>query len=265
MISVIIPLYNGENTIIAALESVRRQSSAEESFEIIVIDDGSTDCSGEVVEKYMLQHPEMDIIIIRQENKGVSAARNAGLKRASGDYIALLDADDEWLPEKTVRQLKYLRNDDVDFLAARRNGLSINFPYKVKTHLAKITFQKQLIRNETHPSTVIFKARILQNTGYFDPEQRFAEDVQYWLRAVRNNKMFILDENLVIAGSGKRSFGVSGLSSNLYQMYLGYKKNLLDIYNFRWISLWEYVFYRIFYWFKYLVLLLRNFYYRLSS
>ncbi|MEN2435097.1 glycosyltransferase family 2 protein [Weeksellaceae bacterium A-14] len=258
MISVIIPLYNGENTIIAALESVRRQSSAEESFEIIVIDDGSTDCSGEVVEKYMLQHPEMDIIFIRQENKGVSAARNAGLKRASGDYIALLDADDEWLPEKTVRQLKYLRNDDVDFLAALRNGEKIWFPYSLNSrNLARMTLQKLLIRIDGQTSTAIFKRKILENTGYFDERQRYSEDANYWMRISEKNHMYILAENLVKTGGGKKSFGESGLSANLKEMEKGIQKNIREMYLSGRIRLVEYGLYFLFSKLKYGIRLIK--------
>mgnify|MGYP000864375606 CR=1 FL=1 len=244
VISVIIPLYNAENTILAALESVRIQRNVTAVFEIIVINDGSTDRSAQVVKDYISHHPEMNILLISQpQNKGVSAARNAGLKRSSGDFIAFLDADDEWLPEKTEFQLNCLFDHEVDFISCRRNNSVLKFPYAVENGWARITFRKQMLRNEAQPSTVLFKRKILTNTGFFDENQRYAEDVQYWLRISRKNKMYILDKNLVLAGGGKRTFGVSGLSADLYQMHRGYCKNLEDMYRFGWISLSGFIFY----------------------
>lgn len=117
VISVIIPVYNAEESIEKCLDSIKKQTWTGE-FEIIVINDGSTDRSGEILENYRQKNPEMPIQLIHQENGGVSKARNAGLKIAKGDYIALLDSDDEWLPEKTEKQMKYLVNKNfrVDFI-----------------------------------------------------------------------------------------------------------------------------------------------------
>ena len=71
---------------------------------------------------------------------------------------------------------------------------------------------KTLIRNVGPTPTAIFRRKVLENTGYFDENQRFAEDANYWLRISENNKMFVLGKSLVITGSGKKSFGESGLS-----------------------------------------------------
>ncbi|MDR2206774.1 MAG: glycosyltransferase, partial [Flavobacteriaceae bacterium] len=198
-ISVIIPMYNAEKTIIKALDSVKKQTDGIQDFEIIVINDGSTDESKSLIDNYIQNNPEMNILLLNQTNGGVSRARNAGLKIAKGNYIALLDADDEWLPEKIQTQINYFENEkiNIDFLATVRNNHKILFPYKIKNNLAEITFKKLLIRNEAQPSTVIFKKKILENTGYFDENQRYAEDVNFWMRISLKNKMYILNENLV--------------------------------------------------------------------
>ncbi|WP_419868556.1 glycosyltransferase family 2 protein [Chryseobacterium sp. CT-SW4] len=266
MISVVIPLYNAEQTIETALNSIRKQTYPREEFEIIVINDGSTDNSRSVVLNYIKTHPDMNIRMIDQENGGVSRARNTALKAGKGDYFALLDSDDEWLPEKTERQINYFKKEPgIDFLAARRNNSEILFPYKVKSNLAEITFKKLLIRNEAQPSTVIFKRKILENTGYFDDDQRYTEDVNYWLRISLKNQMYILDESLVIAGGGKRTFGSSGLSANLSAMEKGYKKNLKEMYALGNLTALQYFALRIFYKVKYLFLLIRVFYYNNKS
>ena len=88
MISVIIPLYNAENSIEKALNSIKTQTWKGD-FEIIIVNDGSTDTSREVVENYMKDNPQLDILLINQDNSGVSKARHRGLELAEGEYIAL--------------------------------------------------------------------------------------------------------------------------------------------------------------------------------
>ena len=122
MISVIIPLYNAENTILAALDSVKNQEG-DFDFEIMVINDGSTDKSAEKVQQFIDENPQLKIQLIHQENKGVSSARNAGLRSAKGEWIAFLDSDDVWLPHKTKVMMKVLtENPEIDFLVALRNS-----------------------------------------------------------------------------------------------------------------------------------------------
>lgn len=266
MISVIIPFYNAEKTILTSLESVKNQHG-NYTFEIIVINDGSTDTGKEKVENFIKKNPNLNIQLINQENKGVSSARNAGLKIAKGEYIALLDADDEWLPIKTKNQMQYFENKnwDIDFLATARNNSKILFPYKIRNNLAEVTFKKLLIRNEITSPSVIFKKKVLENTGYFDENQHHAEDVNYWMKVSFNNKMYILNESLIIAGKGKRTFGVSGLSANLSGMEKGFRKNIEEMYSLKKINFFQYQILRIFYKAKYLFLLLRQFYYKKMS
>ncbi|WP_312389848.1 glycosyltransferase family A protein [Chryseobacterium sp.] len=267
MISVIIPIYNAERTIVNALNSIKAQTIGVNEFEVIVVNDGSSDESENIVKTYVKENPEMNLQLINQENGGVSKARNIGLKHSKGELVALLDSDDEWHSDKIEKQLNYLNNKslDIDFLASRRNNHKILLPYEVVNNLAEITFSKLLIRNEAQPSTVIFKRKIIENTGFFNDDQRYAEDVNYWMKISKNNKMYILDESLVIAGGGKRTFGVSGLSANLKEMKNGYKRNLKEMYALKYLSLPQYTFYHFFYKAKYLLLLFRQFCYNLNT
>ena len=100
LVSVIIPVYNGARHLHAALESVFAQTYRE--FEVIVVDDGSADDSGAIAQSFP------DVHYIRQENKGVAAARNNGIEVARGEFFAFLDQDDLWTPEKLKIQIDYL-------------------------------------------------------------------------------------------------------------------------------------------------------------
>ena len=255
VISVIIPVYNAEESIEKCLDSIKNQTWKGE-FEIIVINDGSADRSGEILENYRQKNPEMPIQLINQENGGVSKARNTGLKIAKGDYIALLDSDDEWLPEKTEKQMKYLVNQNfrVDFITSLWNDEKVSFPYAIGGNgLVAINLNKLLFKVSGQTSTAIFKKKILGNTGFFDERQRYSEDANFWMRISENNSMFLLPEKLVIAGNGKKSFGFSGLSANLKEMEKGIQKNISEMYQNKRINLLGYIFYFVFSKLKYIV------------
>lgn len=244
MISVIIPVYNAEKSIEKSLISIKNQTW-EGVFEIILVNDGSSDRSKTIIENYQQIHQDQNIILINQENRGVSKARNAAMKIAQGDYIALLDSDDEWLPEKTEKQMKFLENQNIDFITSLWNNENITFPYKLHppNKLVKITLKKLLFKITGQTSTAIFKRKIFENTGFFDENQNYSEDANYWMRISEKNQMYILPEKLVIAGNGKKSFGFSGLSANLKEMEKGIQKNIWEMYQTKRINFPEYLFY----------------------
>jgi glycosyltransferase involved in cell wall biosynthesis len=103
-VSVIIPVYKVEKFVAATIKSVLAQTY--KNFELLIIDDGSPDRSVEICQQFT----DPRIKIIRQENRGVAAARNIGIRQAQGEYIALLDADDLWLPEKLEKHVEHLEN-----------------------------------------------------------------------------------------------------------------------------------------------------------
>ena len=244
MISVIIPVYNAEKSIEKSLISIKNQTW-EGVFEIILVNDGSSDRSKTIIENYQQNHQDQNIILINQENSGVSKARNAAMKIAQGDYIALLDSDDEWLPEKTEKQMKFLENQNIDFISSLWNNENITFPYKLQppNKLVKITLKKLLFKITGQTSTAIFKRKIFENTGFFDENQNYSEDANYWMRISEKNQMYLLPEKLVIAGNGKKSFGFSGLSANLKEMEKGIQKNIWEMYQTKRINFPEYLFY----------------------
>lgn len=246
LVSVIIPMYNAGKTIIRTLDSVKNQKYTGD-FEIIIVDDGSTDQSAELVKTYILENGNLDIRLIQQRNSGVSTARNVGMKEAHGNFIALLDADDEWLPEKTERQMKYFSDPDlkIDFLVSLWNNERLTFPYFIerKTGLVKISLKQLLLKITGQTSTAIFRKEVLQKTGFFDEKQKYSEDANFWMRVTEHYNMMLVPERLVLAGGGKKSFGVSGLSANLKEMEKGIQKNIREMYHSGRISFVEYLFY----------------------
>ncbi|MCT3834385.1 glycosyltransferase family 2 protein [Elizabethkingia anophelis] len=252
-ISVVIPMYNAENTIARALYSVINQTY-EGPFEIIVVNDGSKDSSEEVVNQFINENPGIEIKLIKQKNGGVSKARNTGLKSVSGEYIALLDSDDEWLNNKIELQYPYLYNNVCDFVTCLRNNDKISFPYKLTDNtFAHVTLKKLLIKVVGQTSTALFKSAILEQVGYFDENQKYSEDANYWMKVAKVSKMIILNEKLVITGGGKPSVGFSGLSANILEMERGVQKNIDEMYSLNYINIYEFILFKTFSSIKYLV------------
>ena len=242
LISVIIPCYNSESFIIDALESVKAQSYS--NLEIIIINDGSTDNTKDIVMGFIASNARLNIILIDQLNKGVSAARNAGLRAASGDWIALLDSDDKWLSKKLEKQMAIVTsNPNVDFLGTNRNGeIFDQFIYKKIEALTQIYPRDLFYKMFFFTSTVIFKKEILNTIGYFDEKISFCEDAKFFIQICRRYNCFLLKESLVIAGGGRADYLKNGLSGNLWKMQKGELNNINEGFKTGLINIFEYVF-----------------------
>lgn len=258
MISVIIPMYNSETTILGCIKSVLCQSY-KEKIEIIIVNDGSKDNSQAIVEEIISNNnSDIEIQLINKINGGVSSARNVGLKLAKGNFIALLDSDDEWLPNKLEIQINYLRDKDVDFVCSCRNNEKISFPYKmINKEYAEISLKKLLLKVVGQTSTAVFKRKVLSNTGYFDENQRYSEDANFWMKISVKNRMIILNKSLVITGGGKPAVGFSGLSANFEGMEDGVQKNIREMYNLGNISFVEFQLLHYFSKIKYYIRIIR--------
>ncbi|KIC03532.1 hypothetical protein OA88_03280 [Flavobacterium sp. JRM] len=226
LVSIVIPVYNASNTILNTLESVRNQSY--KGFEIIIVNDGSKDSSEQVINEYISKYPELNINFINQLNGGVSKARNIGMKIARGDLIALLDSDDEWLPNKLERQIHIFdKAPSVDFLGTNRNGEHFqNFFNLHFEELTRISAKNLLWKMFFITPTIIFKRSILNDIGLFDENQNYCEDANYFIKIAIKKECYLLNESLVITGIGKTHFGERGLSSNLWEMQKGEFVNL---------------------------------------
>ena len=192
-VSVIIPSFNRVGLLPRAIDSVLNQVGAvvgechfsvnelgSYKLEVIVIDDGSTDDTGAMMrEKY----PE--VIYLRQDNLGVSAARNAAIKQASGDWIALLDSDDEWLPNKLVEQLSELKKTNLQVCHTEeiwiRNGVRVNQMKKHQKSGGSI-FKHCLALCAMSPSSILLHSSVFEKVGLFDEALPACEDYDLWLR-----------------------------------------------------------------------------------
>jgi glycosyltransferase involved in cell wall biosynthesis len=249
--SVVIPMYNSEKTILNTLSSVKNQSL--QPFETIIIDDGSTDKSADLVEEFIQQNNGINIIFIKKSNGGVSTARNAGMKISKGEWIALLDSDDEWLPNKLERQLEVITGyPNIDFLGTTRNNEKINrILWKKIGPLTRISSRLLLIKFIFVVPTIILRKKIITDIGYFDENQKYAEEGNFFIRICNKYNCYLLNESLVITGSGKPHFGQSGLSANLIEMEKGELKNIKDAFNMHILNVLEFNALRLFSLLKY--------------
>ena len=174
-ISVVIPAYNAERTIVRTLESALAQTLP--PHEVIVVDDGSRDGTPAVVERYAPR-----VRLVRQVNAGPSAARNHGVRVATGDWIALLDSDDAWLPQKLERQAQELGPD-----VALVHCYSID---EIHRFSGELTFDRLWKHNHVGTSTVVMNKELFEQTGGFQEDRKFigAEDYNMWLRLCATGK-----------------------------------------------------------------------------
>ncbi|HCU65321.1 MAG TPA: glycosyl transferase family 2 [Rheinheimera sp.] len=193
-VSVVMPCYNNAAYVRQAVDSVLQQDYP--NIELIVVDDGSTDNSLEVLASYGDR-----IRVIVQPNQGPAAARNNGIRHATGDYIAFLDSDDLWLPGKLSAQLEFLQTNP-DFIAcfcswSVWDGNEIP-AFNQPTAEQRLELQKDksgwlylplLDDSVIHTISVVIKKQIMDSVGFFNEDYRVGEDHDYWLRLSRVGKI----------------------------------------------------------------------------
>ena len=196
MISVIIPTYNSGAFISEAIHSVLCQTCTD--YEIIVIDDGSTDNTREIIEK---KFPQVRYFYI--SNQGASKARNYGIQRARGEYIAFLDADDLWLQEKLEKQLKVFNADHelmmvfTEHRAFDANGFR-KAMFSKKERLMKGDVVKNIfLYSYVALPTVMVRRKVFKEIGCFEENLQVAEDDNLWMRIALKFRIHLLDEVLV--------------------------------------------------------------------
>lgn len=198
-ISVIIPTYNRVSVIQRALDSVFRQTFP--PTEVIVIDDGSMD---ETAAMITTNYPA--VRLLSQKNMGISAARNAGIRMAKADWLALLDSDDEWLADKLQQQMQALQ-ENPHYLFCHtnetwiRNGLQVKQMKKHHKYGGHI-FRHCLPLCVISPSSAIIHRSVFAKVGLFDETLPVCEDYDMWLRICARYPVLFLDSELIIKYGG---------------------------------------------------------------
>jgi glycosyltransferase involved in cell wall biosynthesis len=198
-VTVIIPTYNRAGCLREAVDSVLAQDFRD--FELIVVDDGSTDDTPRLLQEY-----GDAIRVFRQENRGVSAARNAGIAVSRGALIAFLDSDDLWLQGKLARQVEFFKAH-ADALICQteeiwvRNGRRVN-PGKRHRKRGGMIFEPSLDLCLVSPSAVMVRRELFQCVGFFDEGLPACEDYDLWLRVSSRYAVHLIDIPLIVKRGG---------------------------------------------------------------
>lgn len=204
VISIIIPTYNRDWCIQRALESVLDQRF--DDFDVWIIDDGSSDKTLEIIERLISPGTRVPVNYIFTPNQGVAAARNLGIQRSTGQWLALLDSDDLWVPEKLERQFQYMgSHPEISLIHTGerwiRNGKRVN-PPKAYQKFGGDVFEKCLPVCMIGPSTSVIRREIFDKTGGFDEAFPVCEDYDFWLRVTMSETVGFIDEELTVKYGG---------------------------------------------------------------
>ena len=236
MVSVIVPTYNREKTIERAVQSILRQTYG--YYEIIIVDDGSTDNTEEVIKGIK---DDRIRYIKYKDNQGVSHARNVGIQEAEYDYIAFLDSDDEWLPNKLEYQMHKMTesSDDVGLIFCRMGGCHrgsneryIFPPKEYKTEILEGNiFRLLLMHNIIGTPTMIVRRKCLEQSGGFKEALRCLEDWELILRIAKDWKIGFVDEVLVEVHKTEGSVSTNVVGYIIARCYLVslYRKEMAEI------------------------------------
>ncbi len=200
-VTVIIPAHNRAADLERSVPSVLNQA---EVLELLVVDDGSTDRSREIIENFRSRDPRIQYFY--QNNSGPSSARNFGIRNAQAPFVAFLDSDDEWLPGKLTKQLDFFKQNP-EFLICQteeiwiRNGKRVN-PMKKHQKFGGHIFEQCLPLSIVSPSCVMMKREFFDRVGMFDESLPACEDYDLWLRTSARFPIGLIDEPHVIKYGG---------------------------------------------------------------
>jgi GT2 family glycosyltransferase len=210
-VSVVVPTYNRAHFVFAAIDSVIPQRAA--NFELIVVDDGSTDDTWRELERMaaavQAEHANrLSMRIVHTENRGVAAARNAGIALASAPLLAFLDSDDLWGPDKLACQIEYMRAHPECVISQTdeywlSNGGRVNSGLRHRKAAGDI-FIDSLRTCLVTPSTAILRTALLREIGGFDEDFIAAEDYDLWLRILARHEIGFIAEHHATRRSGHK-------------------------------------------------------------
>ena len=195
----IIPTYNRAACLGRAIDSVLAQTYRD--FELLIVDDGSTDQTRELVAGYGAQ-----VAYVFQANRGVSSARNVGIRSTTGALVAFLDSDDAWLPAKLARQVAIMaQQPDIPLCHTEeiwiRRGVRVNPQQKHRKYTGDI-FPYCLPLCVISPSSVMIRRTLFETVGYFDESLPACEDYDLWLRITKDYPVYFIEQPLLVKYGG---------------------------------------------------------------
>jgi glycosyltransferase involved in cell wall biosynthesis len=202
LVSVIIPTYNRKILLERAVNSVLKQTFTD--YELIIVDDASQDNTGD--SSFLKEHGQKLFYHYFPTHRGVSAARNFGVQKSRGAWMAFLDSDDQWIPKKLEKQCAWLAAHP-EFLICQtqeiwvRNGVRVN-PPKTHAKIHGLQFKENLERCMITPSSVMIEKKLFLETGGFSEDFPACEDYDLWLRITRDFQVGLIDELLLIRYGG---------------------------------------------------------------
>ena len=203
-VSIVVPLFNSSETMADALTSIHDQTFR--NYEVILVDDASQDDSY-VRACEACSDREKWQVIRQQVNRGPSGARNAGIRAATGNWVAFLDADDSWHPRKLELQMQWIADADVRFCCTGSGDLSKcsvqafddwrRRAFDEKPLTRDLNIESFLDNNAVVTSSVLVKRSVFDDVGLFDERFRGPEDLDLWLRIARENQLLLVDVPLI--------------------------------------------------------------------
>lgn len=199
LVSIVLPTFNREKMVAQAIDSVLGQTYL--NFELIVVDDGSTDATPAVLAGYGDR-----VRVLHTDHRGVSAARNHGIRSSSGQLIALLDSDDYWLPEKLACQVNLFVTQPAVMIGQTeeiwiRNGVRVN-PRQRHRKRAGLIFEQSLPLCLISPSAVMLRRALFDQVGWFDESLPACEDYDLWLRITWKHPVHLISKPLIVKRGG---------------------------------------------------------------
>lgn len=223
LVSIVIPVHNAEQYIEQTVRSVQAQT--EQDFELLLVEDNSKDASVKVLKKLAAEDARIRVFL-NGEPHGACHARNLGIREAEGRYLAFLDADDLWHPEKLAKSLAYMRETDGAFVftAYEFGDREANGTGKIVHVPARLTYRQALPRTVIFTSTVVFDLTKLQKEQIFMPDIT-SEDTATWWNILRSGVTACgLDENLVTYRRAGKSLSSNKLEA-IRRIWILYRKN----------------------------------------
>lgn len=199
--SVVIPAYNAASFIIRTLECLNSQEFND--FEVVIINDGSTDNTQEVISEYIAEHPNLNLRLINQKNSGIAGARNRGIVEARGDYVAFLDHDDFWYPEK-LSKCNEIFSVFPEVIVVCHNEALRDASGNIVRNLTYGPYVEDMFRKLLHggsclsTSATVIRKDVFKEVGLFRENREFStvEDYDLWLRISKKHKIYFIPQIL---------------------------------------------------------------------